>query len=432
MLVYVLCVLLVGLPVMLTEMVVGRAGERNPVGAFRHLGPGTKWHWVGGLGVITSFVVLSFYSVIAGWTIYYMISSGMGAFKGEIDTAAYFKEMVANPGKEFLYHAIFMIATALTVAAGIRAGIERTIKIAMPLLAVVLVVLLARAVTLPGAGEGLSYYLTPKLSAVTPQVVLQALAQAFFSLSLGMGAIITYGSYLQKNENLPSSAGYVAVADTLIALLAGCIIFPALFYAALPLDEAGPGLIFMVLPQVFAELPWAPWGGIIFGTAFFLLLAVAAFTSAISLMEVPVAYLVDEKGWRRKKAAWAVGGAAFLIGLPSALSLGAVDWLTNLPGVGMSLIDLLSGPFMDLALVIGSLGLCLFVGWKWNLKHALVEIRKGTPDFKLASAWTLLIRYVAPLAIFIILAAQIFSFFGEEPPEEAESEPPAQAEDGRD
>ncbi len=408
-LVYILCVALVGVPVMLAEMIVGRAGERNPVGAFRHLAPGSAWHWIGTLGVITAFVVLSFYSVIAGWTIYYMLASAGGAFQETVNTSEFFTEMVANPGKEFLYHAIFMLGTIVTVAAGIRAGIERTIKIAMPLLGVVLVILVIRAVTLPGAGEGLRYYLTPDLSKITPTIVLQGLAQAFFSLSLGMGAIITYGSYLRKDEPLPSSAGYVAVSDTLVALLAGCVIFPALVYAGLPRDEAGPGLIFMVLPQVFAELPWAPWGGMIFGAAFFFLLAIAAYTSAISLLEVPVSYLIDEKGWDRKKAAWSVGIGAFLLGLPSALSVGAVGWLSELPGIGMSLLDLLSGPVMDLSLVTGAFGLCLFVGWKWGLRHALEEIRRGTPEFRLAKAWKILIRYVAPIAMFTMLAARVYT-----------------------
>lgn len=419
-LVYIFCVALVGLPVMLAEMVVGRAGEKNPIGAFRHLAPGTRWHWIGGLGVVTAFVVLSFYSVIAGWTVYYVVSATAGTFAESIDTAEFFGEMVVDPGKVFLYHGLFMVVTTLIVAGGIRTGIERTIKVAMPILAVVLLVLLVQAVTLPGAGEGLAYYLTPKLSAITPQVVLQALAQAFFSLSLGMGAIITYGSYLQKQEDLPSSAVYVAIADTSIALLAGFIIFPALFFAGLSPDEGGPGLIFMVLPQVFAQLPWAPWGGILFGSAFFLLLAVAALTSAISLMEVVAAYLIDERHWSRKKAALTIGLTAFLVGLPSALSMGAVGWLGNLPGIGMSLLDLLSGPFMDFALVIGALGLSLFVGWKWGLAKALAEIREGSPGFRLAPVWTILIRYVAPLAIAVILAAQVYSLLAPEPTEPAE------------
>ena len=423
-LIYLLCAAFVGLPVMLAEMVVGRAGERNPVGAIKHLGNGTKWRWVGGLGVVTAFIVLSFYSVIAGWTIHYMFSAGVGKFTETLDTDAYFIEMVADPGKEMLYHGIFMIAVILTVAAGIRNGIERTIKVTMPILGVVLLVLLIRSLTLPGAFEGLAYYLTPDFSKVTANTVLQALAQAFFSLSLGMGAIITYGSYLQKDESLPSSAGYVVMLDSAVALLAGCIIFPALVYANLPLDEGGPGLMFQVLPQVLVQLPWAPWGGILFGTIFFLLLAIAAFTSAISLLEVPVSYLVDEKNWKRKKATWFVGGGAFLIGIPSALSLGAVGWLTELPGFEMSLIDLLSGPFMDGALVIGALGLSLFVGWKWGLQRALTEIRQGSPDFKLSAIWAFSIRYVAPIAIVSILTFQLYSIFTpdsspEESPEEA-------------
>lgn len=425
-LVYIVCVIAVAVPVMLAEMVVGRAGERNPVGALRHLAPGTNWHLLGGLGVLTALIVLSFYSVVAGWTVYYIISAAVGTFAEPIDTGGFFGEMVANPGKEFLYHGIFMAATTLVVAGGIRAGIERTIKFAMPVLGVVLVILMIRAVTLPGAGEGIRFYLTPDLDDITPRVVLQALAQAFFSLSLGMGAIITYGSYLKRDERLPSSAMYVAVADTAIALLAGFIIFPALFFASISPTAAGPGLIFVALPQVFGQLPGAPWGGILFGAAFFLLLAIAALTSAISLMEVVVSYLIDQRGWSRKKAAWTIGALAFGLGLPSALSLGAVEWLSELPVVNMSLIDLLSGPVMDFSLVIGALGLSLFVGWKWGLPRALAEIQKGTPDFRLAAVWSVLIRFIAPAAMALILAAQIYGLVTAEDEADSADAPPAE------
>lgn len=411
-LVYIGCVLLVGLPVMLTEMVVGRAGERNPVGAIRHLGRESRyWPWLGGLGVITGFIIVSYYSVIAGWTISYMFESLMGTFTGKIDTAAHFRAMVASPSKELLYHAIFMVASILAVAAGVQQGIERTIKIAMPALGLVLIILLIRSVTLPGAEEGLSYYLKPDFSKLSthPDIILKALGQAFFSLSLGMGAIITYGSYLHKKESLPGSAAWVVTMDTMVALLAGCVIFPALVFAGLPKDEAGPGLIFQVLPQVFHQLPWAPWGGIIFGATFFFLLAIAAYTSSISLLEVPVSYLIDEKGWTRKKATWVVGTASFLFGVPSALSLGAVDSLSRLPGIHMGVLDFFSGPFTDFSLVIGGMGISLFVGWKWGVKRALVEIRRGTPDFKFSKIWIIAIRFIAPVAIAAILAFQIYN-----------------------
>ena len=409
-LVYLLCVVVVALPVMLAEMVVGRAGEKNPVGALQHLRPGTRWYYVGMLGVLTGVIILSFYRVIAGWTVYYFVQSAIGKFTPDTDTAAVFEHMASNAGIELVFHAIFMVATILVVAAGVKRGIERTIKILMPMFFVLLVVLMIRAVSLPGAAEGLTFYLRPDFSQLTGVVWLGALGQAFFSLSLGMGVMITYGSYLAKRENLPSSAGMVAGADTLIAVLAGLIIFPAIFFAGMAEVRAGPALVFIALPQVFAEMPWAPWGGILFGSAFFLLLAVAALTSAISLLEVVVAHMVDDWGWARKKAAWLVGVGIYLVGIPSALSFGAVGYFSDLPVIGGSFLGLMDG-IAEYTLILGGLGLAVFVGWIWGLKHALDEIRHGTPEFKLAALWSPLLRFVAPIAIAVILTTQIYSQF---------------------
>jgi neurotransmitter:Na+ symporter, NSS family len=219
--------------------------------------------------------------------------------------------------------------------------------------------------------------------------------------------MITYGSYLTKKENLPASAGFVAGADTVIAVLAGFIIFPAIFFAAMEPGAAGPSLVFVALPQVFAQMPWAPWGGILFGAAFFLLLAVAALTSAISLLEVVVAHMVDDWGWARKKAAWLVGAGIYVLGIPSALSLGAVAFLTELPVLGMGFLDVMD-KIAEYTLILGGLGLAIFVGWIWGLKHALDEIRHGTPEFKLSTLWSPLLRFVAPIAILVILLTHIF------------------------
>lgn len=397
--VYLFCVLVVALPVMLAEMVVGRAGEKNPVGAMKHLRPRTPWFLVGTLGVVTGIIILSFYSVIAGWTIYYMIEAARGTFQPETDTAAVFENMASNAGIELLFHAVFMVLTIVVVGAGVRKGIERTVKILMPLFFLLLLVLVFRAVTLPGAAEGIAFYLRPDFSKLTGQVWLAALGQAFFSLSLGMGAIITYGSYLAKKENLPLSAACVAGADTLIAVLAGLIIFPTIFFAGMVPGSGGPSLVFITLPTIFAQMPWAPWGGMLFGVAFFVLLGVAALTSAISLLEVVVAHMVDDWHWNRRKAAWLTGGLIYLIGIPSALSLGAVPAL----GGFLGMMDNIA----KYTLVIGGLGLALFVGWGWGLGHALEEIRKGTPEFRLAKVWSVLIRYAAPACIAVILIHQI-------------------------
>jgi neurotransmitter:Na+ symporter, NSS family len=425
-LIYLLCVALVALPVMLAEMVVGRAGEKNPVGALQHLRPGSRWYFIGVMGVATGVIILSYYSVIAGWTLYYFFQSALGTFTPGADTEAIFLGMAGNAGLELGFHALFMGITVVVVAGGIRGGIERTIKILMPLFFVLLIVLVVRAVTLPGANVGLAYYLTPDFSQVTGRVWLSALGQAFFSLSLGMGVMITYGSYLAKKENLPASAGFVAGADTIIAVLAGFIIFPAIFFAGLEPGTGGPALVFIALPQIFSQMPGGALGGIIFGSTFFLLLAVAALTSAISLLEVVVAHMVDDWGWARKKAAWLVGAGIYLVGVPSALSLGAVAGLSELPFLGIGFLDLMD-KIAEFTLILGGLGLAVFVGWIWGLKHALAEIRRGTPEFKMAALWSPLLRYVAPLAIGIILATQIYNLLGQPSPEPAEEEATAAA-----
>ncbi len=399
-LIYLFCVAVVALPVMLAEMVVGRAGEKNPVGAMRHLKPKSPWFLFGALGVLTGVIILSFYSVIAGWTIYYVIEAARGTFQPDTDTEALFENMAASGGIELLFHAVFMILTIVVVAAGVRKGIERTVKILMPLFFVLLVVLMLRALTLPGAAEGIAFYLKPDFSQITGGIWVMAIGQAFFSLSLGMGAMITYGSYLNKQENLPVSAACVAGADTLIAILAGLIIFPAIFFAGMTPGGGGPALVFITLPQIFAQMPWAPYGGMLFGVAFFVLLGVAALTSAISLLEVVVAHMVDDWKWNRRKSAWILGGVIYVIGIPSALSLGAVPALSGFLGI-------MDG-IANYTLVIGGLGLALFVGWGWGLGHALAEIREGTPGFRLAKVWSVLIRYVAPAAITVILGNQIF------------------------
>ncbi len=443
-LVYILCILLVGLPVMLAEMVIGRAGEKNAVGALQHLKPGTPWYLVGVLGVITGFVILSFYSVIAGWTVFYFIQAAGGALKvpeGQ-DSATYFGEMfttmTANPGYEILFVAIFMIATIAIVAAGVRKGIERAVKIMMPLLFVLLILLIGRSITLEGAGEGLRHYLKPDFNAINRDVIIMAMGQAFFSLSLGMGVMITYGSYLRKEECLPSSAGYVVTTDSLIAIFAGLIVFPVIFFMvavhgaeAEDLVAQGAGLVFVIFPQILVELPGGAAVTAIFGSAFFLLLAIAALTSAISLLEVVTAHFVDDWKIPRKKAAWGLGGIIFLLAIPSALSQGAVDWLSDGGFFGVSFFDLLYIITFRFFLPVGALGLALFVGWAWGLKNASLAIQTGTPNFRLEKLWQIMIRYVAPIAIAVILASQIAAVFGsgedEEPAEPAAEEVRAEA-----
>jgi len=262
------------------------------------------------------------------------------------------------------------------------------------MLFILIIFLAVRALTLPGAEKGISFYLKPDFSKLSGKVILFALGQAFFSLSLGMGTMITYGSYISKSDNLVSSAGWVCFSDTLIALLAGIIIFPTLFAIPGLTPTEGPGLVFKVFPLVFAKIP----GGTIFGILFFSLLLVAAITSTISLLEVPVAYFVDERGWSRTKAAGLMGLLAFLLGVPSALSSGAVKFLTKIDFSGW--MDFIFG---NISLAFGALLICLFVGYIWGAKKAVGEISSGNIRFKLRLLWVFSVKFLSPIAIIIIL-----------------------------
>jgi NSS family neurotransmitter:Na+ symporter len=310
------------------------------------------------------------------------------------------------------WHLAFIIITIYVVLGGVRDGIERWTKVLMPVLFVLLALLAIRAVTLPGAGAGLEFYFKPDFSAVTIDVILSAMGQAFFSLSLGMGAMITYGSYVSNNDDLVSSAAWVTGFDTAIAILAGLIIFPTLFYAGLTPGEGGPGMVFVVLTSLLSSIPPEPYGGIIFGTGFFILLGIAALTSSVSLLEVTTAWAVDEKGWSRKKAAIALGVVAFLIGIPSALANGAVSWLTNLPGVGTDFLSFTFELFGQYSLVIGALLISIFLGWVWGVKNAGDEVRANDGKFPLERTWVFLIRYVCPIAIVLILLQKVRPLLG--------------------
>ena len=321
--IYLACIFLICAPIMAGEIAIGRRTGLSPVGAFSALAPGRRWWLLGALGVLAGVGILSFYSVIAGWAVAYVWFTATGAVSGSPDDIGRFFAEFTGSGFISAFLAILVIGiTAAVLLGGVRAGIERVTKLLMPLLALLLVALAVRAVTLPGAGEGLAYYLRPDLSRLADVgVFTSALGQAFFSLSLGMGCILTYGSYLSRQDGIAASALWIVALDTSIALLAGFIIFPVGFsIAGFDPTASGPGLIFTVLPRLFAEMP----GGHLFGGAFFLLLSVAALTSTISLLEVPVSHCVDALGWTRQKAVAAVAGAISVLAVPSALGNGAV------------------------------------------------------------------------------------------------------------
>jgi NSS family neurotransmitter:Na+ symporter len=407
--IYLVAVAFIGAPVMLAELIIGRRTQRNPVGAFKALAPDSAWVFLGGLGVLTGIVILSFYSVIAGWTLAYVIKAMSGTFTAGTDTAEIFGHVAGDALPAIGWHFLFMVITISVVIGGVRDGIERWTKILMPALFVILLLLVARAVTLPNAGVGLDFYLKPDFSRITPAVVLAAVGQAFFSLSLGMGAMITYGSYITKKDDLVSSAAWVTGFDTVIAIMAGLIIFPTLFSAGLEPGTGGPGMVFVVLTSLLGSIPPAPYGGIIFGTLFFMLLAIAALTSSVSLLEVASAWLIDERKVPRKKAAITIGAIAFVLGIPSALANGAVDWLTSVPGIGLDFLSFLFTLFGQYSLVIGALFISIFIGWVWGVRAAGEEVRANDGKFPLGGLWVFLIRYVAPLAIGALLVQLVWS-----------------------
>lgn len=410
--VYLFCVILIGVPVMIAELTLGRKAHSDAVGTFKKLMPHTAWKYVGGLGVLIGLVILSYYSVLAGWTLHYIWLTITGTF-AQADgqqVSEIFGSFTQDAWSNIGLHLAFMALTVWVVTGGIKGGIERATSLLMPVLFLLLVLLAARSVTLPGAGEGLRFYLSPDFSQISAEVVVAALGQAFFSLSLGMGAMITYGSYLSERENLVSSAFYVCIADLSIAFLAGIVIFPALFSVPGLSPTEGPGLIYVVLPNIFNAIPL----GQVFGLGFYILLAIAALTSSISLLEVVVAYLIDQRGISRRKAAVTVGVLAFFLGIPSALGNGAVDFLTNMqtpffstPIVGfLGITDFLFGKIL---LIVGAFFICLFIGWKWGIQNALDEIRKGSESFALKPLWIVLIRWVCPAAIFVIFVGLIYN-----------------------
>jgi NSS family neurotransmitter:Na+ symporter len=409
--VYILCVLLIGLPLIYNEIALGRLTGKNAVGAFRDTGGNRFWIITGAvLALCVSFFVLSYYSVIAGWTIGFMISEFTEFIKD-------FETFRSNALYVIPLFALFMLATIFIVLGGVARGIERASKILMPLLFVLLFALMLRSLTLPGAIEGVKYYLTPDFSKITSKVVLSALGQAFFSLAVGWGILITYGSYLPKNENIVSSGLWVAIMDTLVALLAGFMIFPAVF--AFGKDPTqGTTLVFQVLPEVFNSIPS---GGNIVGAFFFLLLCIAAITSTISMVEVPACYLIDEKKWKRKYAAWTIGILAFIVGIPSALSGGASEVLTRIEmpffgdTVKTGFLDIMDAVFGELLIVIVAFMTSLYTGWVMDTRKLADEIGQSAPFFNKvlvanltpAKLWIFFIRFVCPVVIGLVLLSII-------------------------
>lgn len=389
-LIYLLIVLFIGFTIMLGEMAIGRSTQLSSYNAYRKINK--KWSYVGAIGVIAGFIILSFYSVVGGWVLNYLYQTVIGGIPA--DTGAYFESFISDPLAPIFWAMVFMIATAIIVFKGIGGGIEKACKFMMPALFVILVIISIRAMTLPGAGAGIAFYLTPDFSKLTAGTIVAALGQVFFSLSLGMGCIITYGSYLGKEENLEKNSIIVPFLDTLVALLAGFAILPAVFAFGFE-PGSGPGLMFITLPQVFDKMPL----GWVFGTLFFLLVLFAALTSSISLLEVTVAYMQDHHKWGRTKAVIVLSLLMFLISIPASLSMGI---LSNVQILGNNIFDFLV-LISDILLPLGGLLMCIFIGYVWGMDKAVAEITNGGKfPFKLKGFWTIMIKYIAPLAVIVV------------------------------
>ena len=422
-LIYLAFILLLAMPVMVCEFVIGRSSRSNAVGAFQKLAPSEPWVAAGIMGVLGGFLVLSFYSVVAGWTLHYTLASALGQLTTDYDyrlqTTDYglqttdfaqaFTGFVSDPWQPILYLTVFMLLTHFVVARGIRHGIERYSKLMMPLLLVIIVVLVAFSLTLPGAADGLHFLLQPDLSEVTPDVVLSALGQAFFSLSVGLGCLVTYASYFSERTRLVGSALNVCIIDTLVAVLSGFIIFPTVFSVGLAPD-AGPGLVFITLPGVFSlafgEMPAL---GYAFSLLFYMLLLLAALTSSISMHEICTAFLSEHFRWSRRRAAVTVTLVCIILGCCCSLSFGPWQDVTVL---GRGFFDLFDFTVTKFLMPIGGLLMTLFVGW--HLDRRLVEhelTNGGTLSVRLMRPLLVLIRWVAPLGILVIFLNEIIPLF---------------------
>lgn len=392
---YLLVVIVIGMSLMLAEFAIGRSARQDAVGSMKKLGGGA-WTIVGWMGFFCGFVILSYYAVIAGWTLAYMIKSLTGlmlnATSGEA-SGALFGAFVSNVPQVLTYHAIVMLLVSGVVYLGVSGGIEKCCKFMMPSLFIILFFLIIRSVTLPGAGAGLEFYMSPKLENLTSEGMLAAIGQGFFSLSLAMGIMIVYGSYIPKDEYLPTSVRSVVIIDTAVAILAGFAIFPAVFAFGIE-PGAGPGLTFVTLPVVFSKMPM----GFIFSLAFFTLLFLAAFTSAISLLEVSVAYGIDQLKLTRRNSTIVMGGLIFLLGIPSALSVGG-----HIPQIaGKDFLDVADYVTNNVVMPLGGVFITLFVGWFWT-DGAKAEITdNGARVFPIYTVWLWICRVVAPVTIAII------------------------------
>ncbi|NLN74446.1 MAG: sodium-dependent transporter [Bacteroidales bacterium] len=398
--VYLIFVFGIGVPVMLSEMIIGRKAQANAIGSFKKLAPKSSWWIIGLIGVLASFIILAFYSTVAGWTLHYVYSATTQNLLGQ-DYGTYFINFKDSTAMPAFWHIVFMVLTAAIVIAGVQKGIEKYTKVLMPILFLFMIILAVRAVTLPGASEGVKFLFKPDFSKLDANAILAALGQAFFSLSVGMGTIITYSSYFKKKEKLGGIAVSVAGTDFFIAILAGLMIFPAVFAFGMAPDS-GPGLVFMTIPSIFEQMPL----GNFFAIIFFLLIVIAALTSSISLLEVVVAYFVEEF---KMKRVWATATSAIAITVLGMFC--TLSWSTfkaikidNIAGnESMFFFDMMDFLASNILLPLGGVLIVIFVGWKLGKARSLNELtNEGLHKSKLYSLVFFIVKYIAPIAIMFV------------------------------
>jgi neurotransmitter:Na+ symporter, NSS family len=387
----------IGLSVMLSEFIIGRAAQKNTYGSFKELSPGKPWFLVGYMGIIAAFVILSFYTTIAGWTLHYIYLSISDYFTGKTpdELQSSFVIFTESNVMPVIWQITFILLTAWIVYFGIQKGIEKYSKILMPALFIILIILAVKSLTLNNAIQGVNFMFNPDFSKINSTVFLNALGQAFFSLSVGMGALITYGSYINKKNNLTATSITVSITDTAVAILAGIVIFPAVFSFGLSPEE-GPGLAFVVLPNIFQQMT----GGVFFSLLFFILLAIAALTSTISLLEVIVAYFIEEIKLSRIRAIILSSITITIIGAICTLSFGL---LRNYQIVGRTFFEIMDFFASNILLPFGGLLIVIYVGWFMNKRIVKSEItNNGELRGRFFFLFLIIIRYIAPIAVFIV------------------------------
>ena len=405
-LIYLLCIVLVGVPIMMSEIMLGRRGRRSPIHTMEVLaeeeGHSRHWRLVGVMGVFAGFLILTFYSIVAGWTLAYILRAASGLFTqaGAQQTQDIFAALVSDPERLLAWHTLFMIMTVFVVSRGVKEGLEKAVRYLMPTLFLLLLFLVVYSMSTAGFSAAVAYLFKPDFNQIDPSTILVALGQAFFSLSLGMGAIMTYGSYLSERASIPATTVSIVVVDTGVALLAGLAIFPIMFSYGLQPEQGGAGLIFKILPIAFGQMAY----GRVLAVIFFTLLMFAAWTSALSILEPITAWLVEKTGYTRMQAATCAGVVAWILGLGSLLSLNL--W-SEVKLFGMTFFGLMEHVSVNIMLPVGGLLISVFAAWFMPRSSSFAELKLSMNAYL---SWKVAAMFIAPAGVILILLQQVFGF----------------------